>query len=114
MDYTLCPSNSTGNIDLGGPSSPEIPAFHLRENQFLEQHTDDRAYESLNAAGQTVLQSTPAFHFEPILRTSTNSANSPAREEKVRFEKARKALQKIRCRNLESVESSSNSTSIEY
>ena len=37
-----------------------------------------------------------------------------AREERARSEKARKALQKIRCRNLESVESSSNSPSIEY
>ena len=41
-------------------------------------------------------------------------SRAKAREERARSEKARKALQKIRCRNLESVESSSNSPSIEY
>ena len=37
-----------------------------------------------------------------------------AREERARLEKARKALHKIPRRNLESVESSSNSSSYEY
>jgi hypothetical protein len=39
---------------------------------------------------------------------------SKAREERARFEKAQKSSQKTRCHNLESVESSSNSSSFEY
>ena len=55
-----------------------IPAFQLSENGFLERHPDKYAYESINAAGKIVLQTTPAFQFEPIVENrnrNTTHAN---------------------------------------
>ena len=56
--------------------------------------------------------------FNTRVKSSAKAREERARlyicEERARLEKARKRLQKIRCRNLESVESSSNSTSPEY
>ncbi len=44
--------------------NPHIPAFQTDELGFSERHTDDAAYESMDAAGNIVLQATPAYHLE--------------------------------------------------
>ena len=48
---------------------PNIPAFQLNESGFFERHPDKYAYESINAAGKIVLQTTPAYQFEPIVES---------------------------------------------
>jgi hypothetical protein len=57
---------------------PNIPAFQLNESGFFERHPDKYAYESINAAGKIVLQTTPAYQFEPIVENrnrNTTHAN---------------------------------------
>ena len=49
-----------------------IYIYILHGNQFLEKHSDKRAYESLNATGGIDLQSSPAFFDGPISRAPIN------------------------------------------
>ena len=43
---------------------PHIPAFQTDENGFSEKHTDDTAYESMDANGNIALQETPVYDYE--------------------------------------------------
>ena len=51
---------------------PHIPAFQTDENGFSEKHTDDTAYESMDATENIVLKATPAYHCESFTENRHN------------------------------------------
>ena len=120
-DLTLVPTNNTpshqsydasfnednnDNVYLGVEKSAENDQSDTRSNDDSESQSID-----MNA---TTIDNDASDNVATRTRSRGVRLRAKAREERARLEKARKRLQRIPGRNLESVESSSNSPSYEY
>ncbi len=93
MDITLCSSDTTGKCKRSSPRNiayysninshlsrsitpssldPHIPAFKTDEKGLSQKHTDDTAYESMDATGNIALQATPAYNYQFFIENRHN------------------------------------------